>query len=97
MRVFATSIDFREKWDHLYRSGRIIQELDSKTAIVQYEFHPPKWLAVIKNQDFVLIRTEKVDSDGTISVLSRSVVHPDAPPRKGFNRGEIDLAGNFFI
>jgi len=93
MRIFATNIEFRERWDSLYKGGRVLQELDTKTCIVQYEFHPPKWLAVLKNQDFVMIRSEKVDADGTIMVLSRSVVHPDSPPRKGFGRGEVDLAG----
>lgn len=37
----------------------------------------------------MLIRTEKVLPDGTLMVLSRSIVHHKVPEKKGANRGEV--------
>ena len=55
---------------------------------------PPKWAQTIfSNQDFVTIRTEKTTPEGTIMVLQRSIIHKDAPERKGFLRSELDVSG----
>ncbi len=40
-----------------------------------------------------MIRTERRQEDGTILILSRSVVHKEAPERKGYNRSEVEVSG----
>ena len=55
---------------------------------------PPKWaLSIPWGHDFLLLRTERRESDGTILVLSRSVVHKDCPVGKGYHRDEADISG----
>jgi len=92
MHVFATSMKLRQFWDFKC-TARIIQNLDDKTVVAQYEYKPPKWAPMYNNQDFVVIRTEKTQPDGTIVILSRSIIHKDAPPRKGYTRSEVECSG----
>ncbi len=40
-----------------------------------------------------MLRTEKVEPDGALLLLARSVVHPDAPEKKGITRSELDIGG----
>jgi len=55
---------------------------------------PPKWaLNIPWGHDFLLLRTERREPDGTVMVLSRSVVHRDCPVEKGFHRDEADISG----
>jgi len=96
MRIFAVSIDLRKEWDYLYGGARVVEFIDEKTAIVHLEFRRPKWAIGYDPHDFVMIRTERTEEDGTIMVLSRSVVHKDVPPRKGYVRSELEVSG-FFI
>jgi hypothetical protein len=93
MYIFATNIELRERWDIYYKGGKLVDRYDEKTVVVQFQFHPPKWLPMLKERDFVLLRTQKVEADGSILVLSRSIVHQSCPERKEYSRGEIELAG----
>mmetsp|Transcript_23489 Transcript_23489/g.32855 ORF Transcript_23489/g.32855 Transcript_23489/m.32855 type:complete len:768 (-) Transcript_23489:959-3262(-) len=94
MRTFAVSIPLRKNWDLLYSGGRIIEKVDDRTVIYQIEFKAPKWAAAFyRGHDFVMIRTEKVEPDGTIMVLSRSIVHQDAPERKQYQRSDVEVSG----
>jgi len=93
MYIFGKSIKLRENWDNYCTGGRVVEQLDERTAVIQYEFKPPKWAPMMKSHDFVTIRTEKILDDGTILLLSRSIIHPDAPERKGITRSEVDVTG----
>jgi hypothetical protein len=48
---------------------------------------------MMNNHEFVMLRTERRDPDGSILLLARSVVHPDAPEKKGVTRSELDIGG----
>jgi len=94
MYIFATNIFLREHWDLMFRTARVVETLGPNTVICHYSYSPPKGFgAFFDKQDFVVLRTEKRQSDGTILVLSRSVVHQDAPVVKGFNRAEVESSG----
>eukprot|EP01119_Soliformovum_irregulare_P022129 TRINITY_DN7512_c1_g1_i2.p1 TRINITY_DN7512_c1_g1~~TRINITY_DN7512_c1_g1_i2.p1 ORF type:complete len:622 (+),score=167.17 TRINITY_DN7512_c1_g1_i2:65-1930(+) len=96
LKTFVVNLDFRAQWDHLYDGGKKIEILDksSGSEIVQHSYRPPGWAKpFFKHHDFVVLKTEKTLSDGTIMVLSRSVVHKDAPERTGYNRDEADVSG----
>ena len=54
---------------------------------------PPKWAPMYNPMEYVCLRTEKRSADGTVMVLQRSIIHKDAPERKGFTRSEIDVSG----
>jgi len=91
--VFTVSIELRSKWD-IIAAGRVLEKLDDKTVICQYSYDPPKLLSPMFNgHDFLILRTERREPDGTIMVLSRSVVHRDAAVEKGYTRDEIDISG----
>lgn len=92
MLTIATNTTIRSMWDH-HKFARIVEKFDSKTVIMHYEFKPPKIVAFANSHDFLVLRTERVESDGTILILSRSVYHQDVPERKGITRSEIDIAG----
>ena len=79
-------------WDH-HRFAKVIEQLDEKSVVMHYEFKPPKIVMFANSHDFVVIRTERIDPDGTCLVLSRSIVHQDVPERKGCTRSEVDIAG----
>jgi START domain/Cytoskeletal-regulatory complex EF hand/Regulator of G protein signaling domain/WW domain len=90
---FAVSTDLRALWDLNMTEARVLQRLDDSTIIFYIKYRPPKWASFMNNHDFVVLRTERRLPDGTILVLSRSVVHSDAPERKGHNRGEMHCGG----
>lgn len=88
MRVFAVSLQLRPHWDRLYDGGRVVEQLDSKTVITQYSYRPPVWAApVFNHHDFLAIRTERTEPDGTIIVLSRSVVHQVSCLSSSYRKG----------
>src|SRR5687767_1665033 len=45
------------------------------------------------SHEYVILRTEKKQQDGTVMILARSVIHKDAPEKKGYNRSEVDVSG----
>jgi len=92
LHSFIKSIKLRQYWDFKC-TGRVIERFDDKTIVAQYEFGAPKWAPMFNDQDFVIIRTEQILSDGTIIVISRSIIHKDAPPRKGYTRSEVECSG----
>jgi hypothetical protein len=92
MLVIATNPTIRTMWDH-HKFARIVEKFDSKTVVMHYEFKPPKIAAFANSHDFLVLRTERIEKDGTILILSRSVYHQDVPERKGATRSEIDIAG----
>ena len=79
-------------WDD-HRFAQVIEQLDEKTVVMHYEFKPPEDNSSEKPHDFVVVRTERIDPDGTCLILSRSIVHQDVPERIGCIRSEVDMAG----
>jgi len=92
MRVIANNLKVRQQWDN-HLAPRILERFDEKTAIIQWEYKPPKYLGMLASHDFVMLRTERVESDGALLLLGRSIVHPDAPEKKGTRRSELDIGG----
>eukprot|EP01114_Cavostelium_apophysatum_P008532 TRINITY_DN2107_c0_g1_i4.p1 TRINITY_DN2107_c0_g1~~TRINITY_DN2107_c0_g1_i4.p1 ORF type:complete len:560 (+),score=107.08 TRINITY_DN2107_c0_g1_i4:309-1988(+) len=93
MYLFATSLQLREHWDNLYKSGRIVERYDNHSVVVHIEYRAPRWAPMFNPHDFCMIRTERQEADGTIIVISRSILHKDVPDRKGWNRSEVDVSG----
>jgi len=91
--IFTVNMELRGKWDNL-AAAEVVEKLDEKTIICQLSYDPPKVLAPMFNgHDFLILRTERREPDGTIVVLSRSVVHKDIPVERGYTRDEIDISG----
>jgi len=92
--VFTRDLPLRQGWEKLYKDAQIIEQLDSKTEIVHLEYKAPAWAkAVFNPHDFVVIKSERREADGSIIVMSRSVVHKDVPVQKGYVRDELEVSG----
>lgn len=61
----ATDVKLREKWDMMYGDATIVENLDSRSAVCRYMFKSPKWAPMLRDHDFVILRTSKEESDGT--------------------------------
>ncbi len=38
MYVFAVSLELREEWDLLHKGSRVVERIDDKTIVCQFEF-----------------------------------------------------------
>jgi hypothetical protein len=92
MRVIANNFQVRHNWDNL-QDPKILERFDKKTIILSWVYPPPKLFGMMSSHEFVMLRTERIDSDGAILLLSRSVVHPDVPEKKNPVRSELDIGG----
>merc|ERR1711879_283834 len=88
-------LDGRKKWDELFISGKVVQQLDDSHQVLHFKFKSPSMVA--SNRDFVMARSVRENEDGSISANHVSVEHPDVPAEKGFVRGEIDVSGYYIV
>jgi|EP00161_Ancyromonas_sigmoides_P003373 hypothetical protein len=89
--VTTKDMDLKRKFDKMIKSMKTIKRIDEHTEILRFAYRTPSIL--IRQRDFVFIRVCKKLENGSYISVSRSVVHPDAPPKKGYKRGEIILSG----
>lgn len=60
------------------------------TTILYFRYSISKLASVlVKNQDFVALRAENIDSDGVYYSNTTSVAHKAAPEVQGFDRGNV--------
>jgi hypothetical protein len=85
-RVFACG-EARSKWDEMYDSGRVVEQIDYNTVISYAAFRAP-W--PVSGRDFCSIgRTVVNPQNGAVFIYYTNYTHPAVPVAKKFVRGVV--------
>lgn len=86
-------VDRKSEYDSMYHSGRLVEQLDDRTAIV-YQCYKAIW--PVSSRDFCLVSRWHVEKNGVVKIAITSADHEDCPKQKSAVRGNI-LMGGFVL
>ncbi|CAD8140729.1 unnamed protein product [Paramecium octaurelia] len=84
---FVIDMTRKKEYDANFLEGRLIDKLDEKTFIFYARGKPPTFF--IDARDFCLLSRVYKLGDDHFMTITKSIEHPQVPPVKGVQRGEI--------
>jgi hypothetical protein len=82
--------EYRTVWDENMVEGYNIEQIDATNDVGYYSAKAPLGVA---NRDFVNERSWRVKDDKEYIIMNHSVIHPNAPEKKGFVRANSIKTG----
>lgn len=93
MYQIASRLDVRPHWDSGIKPS-MVESLTDVCYIARYVFKPPKIAFMADAHEFITMRAEQWEPDGSCMILQCSIEHPDyVNVKKGHKRSELDLGG----